>query len=140
MSMGSGNGGVVPTRDYITYRAGLNPDDLAVAENGRDITFGEFDRDLERFVAAVGELGLTRSQSVAVECTGFYLHWLLLLAFEAHGIATFSYKENEIPDFETMIADVDLVLCNPDGQPEMAKRTLPLTPEWVDAAFAHAPD
>jgi len=78
------------TAEYIALHASERPHAVALINNGRAITYTEFDRDIRKFTAAVGALGLPRGRTAAVGCADFYVHWLLLLAFESLGIGTFS--------------------------------------------------
>ncbi|HXP78147.1 MAG TPA: class I adenylate-forming enzyme family protein [Stellaceae bacterium] len=125
------------TVDCIAYHALTRPEAVAVIHDGRRVTYADFHRDILRFVQAAQEFGLSPGGSVAVECSDFYSHWLLLLAFERLGIATASLAVRE--DFASasqLLPMMDLVLSE-TVMP--GKRYEPLTPAWLQHAFAPVP-
>ena len=84
----SGQNYTLLTRDHISYHAALRPKDIAVIDNGRKYTYAQFHRDLGRFTRALREFDLPVSSTAAVEWTSLYNHWLIVLGFEALGVAT----------------------------------------------------
>lgn len=125
------------TVDSIAYHALTRPKAIAVIHDGHPVTYADFHRDIWRFIRAVREFGLSSGRSVAVGCADFYNHWLLLLAFEHLGIATASLAVRE--DFTSasqLLPTMDLVLSETVLP---GKRYEPLTPAWLQRAFALEP-
>ena len=122
------------TADYIAFHATDRPDSVALLTRGGPITFSAFSRDIERFTRAVAELGVPRRGSVALGSGDIYTHWLLLLACEQLGIAAASTLPGEEKEFESLLADVDLVLAEPGFHDSGGRRRHAITPEWL----AHA--
>jgi len=123
------------TAEFIAFHAAERPSAPAFIDNGRTITYSEFDRDLRKFVRALREIGLPRGRSVAVGCDGVYAHWLLLLAFERLGIATASLASST-PTDASLTAAVDLVLAEPHYPIGGAKPHRRITEEWLREVLA----
>ncbi len=128
------------TKDYIAYHAALNPSDIAVIDNDTKVTYAEFDRHLDRFLHAVRNFELEVGDSVAVQWTSLYPHWLLLLAFETLGIVTFSYTSAVAGEYQDMLGAVDLVICSEGQIPPSASRVHLISKSWFDDVLAHEPE
>lgn len=127
------------TADYIAYHATLHPSDVAIIENDRIITYAQFHRDLGRFMRAVRNLDLEVGSRVAVEWTSFYLHWLLLLAFERQGVVTYSCTGQDMSRHPSRFAAMDLVVGAEDVLPGTASRVQAVTQHWVDDVLGLEP-
>jgi acyl-CoA synthetase (AMP-forming)/AMP-acid ligase II len=125
------------TVEYLRYYAVERPDAIALVAGGRTVTYGDFARDLWKFARAIEALGLKRGGTAALGCDDFYVHWLLILACEHHGIATASFNAREGRAAQPLLASVDLVLAEPHYPPG-GWNTQILTPNWIEDVFARA--
>jgi len=100
---------------YIGYHAAVAPAHVAVVESGRGVTYREFYRDIGKMTGALRELGVGAGETVAVEITGFYRHWVMLLACEALGAATLSYNASETGPLGGRFAALDRVICSSEA-------------------------
>ena len=130
--------GGAATADYIGFHAAERPDAIAIADPGREITYAQFDRDLGRFVRAVGDLGLARGRSVAIAWGELYSHWLLLLACEQLGIVTATFLFNDGTEDSRLLETVDLVLSEARPRGVAPERHRPLTQDWFAGVFARS--
>ena len=136
--MSKDRSGDAATEDYIGFHAAERPDAVAIIDCGREITFGQFYRDLGRFVRAVGELGLERGRSVAVAWDALYSHWLLLLACERLGIVTASLVLDEGAPDRRLLESVDLVLSEVRPREIAPERHHAVTQPWLAGVFSRA--
>ena len=123
------------TADYVAHHAQQRPDAPALIDNGRTITYGEFARDLPKFMRAVRELGVPAAGTIAVGCDDLYVQWLILLACEELGIATASLIQREEASVLPLVAGIDLLLSEfplPEGRP---RHRHDLTPAWVESVL-----
>lgn len=131
----------IPTTvDYIAHHAALHPDDIAVISNDQAITYAQFHRDLSRFIRTVGFFKLGIGDSVTIEWTTLYPHWLLLLAFEARGVATASYASHEMPGCMPLLTSANLVINTAETPPPGVNRHHQITDEWVNNVLAQEND
>jgi hypothetical protein len=124
------------TADFIAYHAAINPSDFAVIDNNNYFTYAEFHEHLGRLIYALQDFELEVGDTVAIEWTTLYPHWLLLLAFETLGIVTYSYMRQEAGEHEDMIAAADLVICAEGRTPPAAKRVQLVSIQWFQDVFA----
>ncbi|HAA93661.1 MAG TPA: hypothetical protein DCE33_14520 [Rhodospirillaceae bacterium] len=85
--------GIRLTSDYLAEHATARPNEIALVDEGQEITFGRFYDDLRRTVRALSTLKLPQDAIVSVEFLGLYRPWLLQLGFECLGIANASYAD-----------------------------------------------
>lgn len=129
------------TGDYIALHAAEGPDGVALVNHGRAISYAELGRDIGKFAGALREFGLPRGSDVAVGCDDFYLHWLLLLAFERLNVATASYHSGEgAADCGELLAGVDLVLSEEHFPLHGAVRHRSIARAWVADTLARSDD
>ena len=128
------------TADYIAYHAAINPSDLAVISNNNNFTYAEFHQHLGRLTYAVQNFELGVGDTVAIEWTSLYPHWLLLLAFETLGIVTFSYTGQGAGEHIDMLAAADLFICTEGHTPPAAKRIQLVSTRWFEDALALEPE
>lgn len=118
------------TADYVAFYASERPEAVAFIDNGRSVTYAQFNRELRQFMRALSGLGLRRGSCVGVGCDDHYLHWVLLLAFQRLGVATKSlYRGEEIGP--RLLKNLDVVLSEwalPSG---IIKPYRPITTDWV---------
>jgi 2,3-dihydroxybenzoate-AMP ligase len=127
------------TSDHIALHAAERPDGVAIVNRGRAISYTELGRDIGKFASAVHEFGLPHGSAVAVGCDDFYLHWVLLLAFERLNVATASYHSGEgLADCRELLAGVDLVLSEQHSRLHGAALHRPITPAWVADTLARS--
>ena len=117
------------TIDYLHYHASARPEAIALIEGGRAVSYAEMARDLWKTARAVQDFQLPPGRSVAIGCDDFYTHWLLILAFELHGITTASFQSDEGASCRGLLGSVDLVFAEPHF-PTGGWQTRPLTEEW----------
>lgn len=130
--------GVAPTADYIAHYAALRPNDLAVIDESREITFARFQADISRFTQALTNAGVESGQTAAIQWTTLYEHWLMLLALERLGIASFSYTKQEAPVYWPFLKTVDLIACTRDAVPKDCGPVLLLGEELSSKVFGLA--
>lgn len=128
------------TVSHIGYHAARRPGDVALIVNGQEIAYGAFYRDIGKMVAALRGFGLEPGDAAGVEHPHLYLHWLLLLAFEALGVSTFSYARGEAAMVEEALAGTALVMCSPGQEPAIARRAHPMDTAWIDSVAETEPD
>ena len=127
------------TGDHVALHASERPDAVALINDGRAISYAEFQRDIGKFAAALGEFGLPPRSVVAVGCDDFHLHWLLLLAFERLNVATASYHSGEgAADCGQLLAGVDLVLSEEHFPLHGAARHRSIARAWVADTLARS--
>lgn len=100
---------------YIGYHAATAPEHPAIIEGGRGVSYRDFYRDIGKMVGALADFGVGTGEMVAVEITGFYRHWVMLLACEALGAGTLSFNQSEIDALGHHFAVMDRVICSPDS-------------------------
>lgn len=103
------------TVSYIGYHAAVAPTQVAVVEGGRGVSYREFHRDIGKMTGALREMGVEAGEAVAVEVTGFYRHWIMLLACEALGAATLSYNASEAGPIGGRFAAMDRAICSSEA-------------------------
>ena len=67
MVAGGEDGAHMLTADCIAYHAALHPDDVAIIDNKRNVTYATFHRDIGKFVRAVREFDLKPGDRVAIQ-------------------------------------------------------------------------
>lgn len=129
------------TADYIVFHASERPEAIAIVKDKQSITYGELDRDIRKFAAAIRGLGVAAGGTVAIGCDDLHLNLLLLMACERLGVASTSLGSREGHSALRMLASMDLILSEHAFPPDASRRYQPITPEWVqsvlDAAAAH---
>ena len=128
------------TIEYVAYFAAQRPKDVAVIVDGREITYSAFYDELAKMVTALLDLGMKRGGMAAVDVPGTYPHLLVVLAFEAMGVLTFSYLQSEVPHVKDTLAAMDLVMCTPGREPPNAKRVQIMDEAWFDSVMAGEPE
>ncbi|HXP73227.1 MAG TPA: class I adenylate-forming enzyme family protein [Stellaceae bacterium] len=129
------------TGDHVAFHAAERPDGVALVNRGRAISYAELCRDIGKFASALREFGLPRGSAVAVGCDDFYLHWVLLLAFERLNVATASYHSGEgLADCGELLAGADLVLSEEHFPLQGAARHRSIAPAWVADTLARSHD
>jgi 2,3-dihydroxybenzoate-AMP ligase len=124
------------TANHIAFHAADRPDAVALINNGREITYGEFSRDIRKFTRALRAFGLPPGGSVAVGCEDIYIHWLLLLAFERLGVVTASFNNGDGWGLAQLSARLNLVLSEPHFPAEGAIPHHRITPQWLQSVLA----
>ena len=123
--------------DDIAFHAEERPHAVALINNGREITYAKFSRDIGRFTRALRDFGLPPGSSAAIACDDLYVHWLLLLAFEQLGVVTASFFVGREPGaYLPLLARDDLVLSDRDVPGAKVKRHHPITKRWLRGIFA----
>jgi len=69
---------ILPTTvGFIGYHAIQRPNNVAVIQNGQEISYAKLYGDIGRTVAVLRDYELNPGGSAAVECPQFYLNWVL---------------------------------------------------------------
>lgn len=118
------------TADYVAFYASERPDAVAFIDNGRLVTYAQFNRELRQFMRALSGLGLRRGSCVGVGCDDHYLHWLILLAFQRLGVATKSLVRGEVLG-PRLLKNLDVVLSEWDLPPGVIKPRQAITAELI---------
>lgn len=127
------------TVSHIGYHAATMPTKVAIVDGGRAITYQDLVRDIGKMAAALQDLGLGEGQTAAVEITGFYRHWVMLLACEALGAATMSYSQSEATVLAGYLASMDRVICAPGAEPEAARAIHVADDTWLNTVSLREP-
>jgi acyl-CoA synthetase (AMP-forming)/AMP-acid ligase II len=127
------------TLAYIGYHAARRPDHDALIVGGRHVSYAAFYADIGRTAAALKDFGLGPGDTVGVGCSGFYVHWMCLLALEALGGATFSYLPRAGGNVHPGIAGADLILCSPGDEPKAARRVHVADGDWTRSVRQSTP-
>ena len=128
-----------PTEDYLRFNADFYPDAIALIDHGREITYAQFHRDLGKTTRHLSRLGLRAGDAAAVACDDNYVHWLLLLGFEALGVITASFDRREGPACLPLLRHVALVLSDAELPFASELALLRITPDWINRILL-APD
>jgi acyl-coenzyme A synthetase/AMP-(fatty) acid ligase len=125
------------TEEYVALHAAERPSAFVMINSGRAVTYGEFAGDIGRCAAALRQFGVPSGGIAAVGCDDFYLHWVLLLAFERLNVGTASYHSGEsAPGARELLSSVDFVLCEEHFATAGAVRHHAMTPDWVREMMA----
>ena len=96
---------------------------------------------------ALADLRLTAGQLVGVEFmqfdgkfSGFYFHWVQLLALEELGVATMSFARAEAPHMQDILQALDLILTFPDLSGISSEKHHIMDKDWISRAMRCAPD
>lgn len=130
---------ITSTVDYVGFHAAAVPEKIAIVVNGESITYAALYQGIGKMVVALRRIGLHEGQTAAIETSNAYLHWLILLAFDALGIGTLSYDPAEAPFIEETLVSVNLVMCAPGREPAGAKRVHCIDQAWADSVAAQPP-
>ena len=122
------------TADYIAFHAAERPNAVAFFNNGREISYAEFARDIRKLTRALREFELPRGAKVVIDVGDVYFCWLLRLAFERLCVVTAFYPIRE----RTFLGDFDLALSDKKFRAESAKRQCETTPEWLHGILSRA--
>jgi len=124
---------VTSSVERIGAHATRQPESIAIVLNGRTVSYRTFFHEIGKMVVALRQLGLQQGQSVAVETSNTYLHWLIVLACDALGVATLSYDHDEVPFITDTLASMDMVMCSPDKAPVHTKRIHHTDHNWINS-------
>jgi acyl-coenzyme A synthetase/AMP-(fatty) acid ligase len=119
------------TADHVAFHAANRPDAVAIVNNGHEITYGDFSRDIQKFRRALREFELPPGAKIAIDCGDFYFNWLLRLASEELSLVTMTFSTLENPSSLSLLREFDLVLSESARGAEGGGRYHPITPEWL---------
>ncbi|MGV3569169.1 MAG: class I adenylate-forming enzyme family protein [Ramlibacter sp.] len=103
------------TADYVAMWAARTPHQVALGEDGQDLSYRQLDHLLRQCALELRAMGLVAGQRVAVAGPGLGLPLLVLLAAEGLGLVTASFDAQADADADWLFARVDAVLA---GQPQ----------------------
>lgn len=116
---------------FIAFRARQRPHEVAIWTARAEITYRQFDADIDRFAGALAALGVKRGDLVAVRLADQYLHCLVLLGFARLGITTASFGAGQEPVMLPLLRP-DLVITDAPSPGEHAcARSFTVTPAWA---------
>ena len=124
------------TTEYIAFHAAERPDAVAIVDNGRNITYAAFARDIRKVTHALRTLGLPRSAKAIVDYEDPYFNWLLRLAFERLGVVTATMRLPDNPGTIGLLRDFDIVLSSKSFPPGSGPRWHRTTTEWQQGVLA----
>lgn len=115
------------TIDYLCFQAARQPEHVALQFNGQAISYARFHEDTGRMVGMLRQKDIRPGEHVAVEMSNFYLHWLILLAIEALGAASFSFAPDEVSLVGKTLDQMDRVICLSANMPHSLEK-----PQMID--------
>ncbi len=124
------------TADYVAFHAAERPDAVALLDNGRTVTYAQFNRDIRQFMRALQAFGLSRDTWVGVGCGDVYLHWVILLACERLAVPTASLHGSGTGESQKLLNALALVLSEWEVAGTAGKRRQAITPEWLQEVRA----
>ena len=144
--LGVFQGSYPTTPEYIGYHAIRQPGSVAVIDQGKSFSFEAFDRDIRKMIGVLQGFGLKPGQMTAIEFlplkttfTSFYCHWITLLAFEAYGVATVSFTNDEVSCLEDIADVLDLIMVFSDKKKFESNRVFVMDEKWFMQAMAEEP-
>ncbi len=128
------------TSEYVEVHAAHRPDAVAVVFSGVSYSYARVDQDIKRFTLALRALSMAPGCRVAVSTGHLYLHWLLLLACENLGLATwtFLFGEEEVA-LRAQLPFADMVISDTPVPEGAARRLFVLSPAWLAQVWAGDP-
>lgn len=120
------------TAKYIEFHAAERPNAVALVNNGREIAYAEFARDIPKFTGALREFGLPRGARVAIACDDAYFHWLLRIGFERLGVVVASLPASTSPGSMPFVEDFDLILHENEFSSGRVRQYHRATPQWFE--------
>ena len=124
------------TADFVAFHAAERPRAVALVNNGEEITYARFYRDIRRVERALRELGLSPGATVAIECADTYFHWLLRIAFEELGVVTASLPAQADLSSYPFLRSFDLVISEAEGRAAGVRKHDRPVGEWLPAVLA----
>jgi acyl-coenzyme A synthetase/AMP-(fatty) acid ligase len=122
------------TAEYIAFHATERPDAVAIVDNGRDITYAEFARDIRKVTRALRALDLPPWSSAAIDCDDAYFNWLLRLAFERLRVITAPVASSDQKNVRSFAHEYHIVLSD-KNLPAGSVRHHPTTTEWLQSVL-----
>jgi acyl-coenzyme A synthetase/AMP-(fatty) acid ligase len=120
----------------IKAHAQMRPNAPAILTEGRSVSYKSLWLDICRTISALAPIVPPPESLAAVEWKSPYWHVLLLLALEHYGIATATYRPQEIAgDYQRLFAHSDLVLAE-TVTPSPAARTILCDARWWESALS----
>src|SRR5262249_43563044 len=126
------------TADYVRFHAAERPDAVAVVEDGRPVTYGQFARDIRKVTAALVAFRLPRIAKVALDCANLYHNWLLRLACEELCLVSATFNGRASSKLGQDLRDFDLVLSDKNELGGAGRRFQSLATDWVEQAIANS--
>jgi len=131
----------------ILHRARCVPHAIAVSVGGKDLSYAEFARDIERATRQLAARSPLRSGLAMVHIAHPYLHWVITIALGRLGMSTVSAINADhtpaligpdlvVADAPGSVADPRIIVVSPDWTPEASDAL----PAFADIAYdAEAP-
>ena len=123
------------TAQYIAFHATERPDAVAVIDNGRNITYREFARDIRKFTSALRAFDLPPGSKAAINCDDAYFGWLMRLAFEQLRVVTATMQLPDTPGALSLLQNFDIVLSARSFSAGSPRRFHPATTAWLQSVL-----
>jgi len=120
--------------EWMSFRAKLRPDHVAVVVPTGPVRYGEFDAQIDKVATRLAALGIRAGGTVAVHVPDEYVHWLFVLALDRLGIGSASVGTLR-PDNPFLAALKPALVVTVEKGRNGATATLEVTPEWLDETF-----
>ncbi len=118
------------TLDFIRLHARRRPLHPAIITATERVDYARLHDDLRQMVAALARLNVPPGALVAVGLDSFYLQLLVVLGFEALGVATGSFRPGETGT-DWLFAKAQLVVAGPEAAALPAQRLWRAPPDWL---------
>ncbi|MBS0639866.1 MAG: acyl--CoA ligase [Proteobacteria bacterium] len=120
------------TANAIAWHARHAPDNVAVVEQGRRITYRQLATDLTSHVRFLRERDVRHDMLVGIEAAGaFYAQTLMFLAGEVIGVTATAFRRTDLVNDDPVLPDCDLLLVR--APPPSARQPLLVVPDDVAA-------
>ena len=119
------------TAGFVDFHAAERPDAVALVNDGHQITYGNFSRDIRAVARALRELALAPGATVAIQCADIYFHWLLRIAFEELLVVTASLPAQSDLNTYPFLRSFDLVISESEIRAEGVRRHNRSAGEWL---------
>ena len=120
---------------YITLRAQLTPQAVALSMPAGDVSFVELDLAVGRVASALGSV--SGCALAGVRASDPYIHWLVVLALARMGVASVSVSPEQ-EEAQLALAAIDLVISDgpaPKLRQPHGRRWIEISQDWVVAAL-----
>ena len=120
----------------VRLHARRRPAHVAVLRGDAPVTYAALDRDLAAMAEALAGFGLAPGQVAAISHRDPYIQLLLIFAFDGLGVATASFRPDEGPECNPLLAATDLVVAMRVPEGAVCRRLFLITDDWLAAALA----
>lgn len=123
------------TQDYLEFHALRSPDAVALIHDGREYTFDQFYRNLQKFTNVMRNFTMSPGSIVSICCADLYVHLLLIMACENNRLVTASFLASEGNACRPLLSMSALVIADDNRFAADSARFHHLTPQWLNGVF-----